>query len=257
MLFFIANETLAGLGITSSGVIKNQEKLRSLDLFELVGDIPSEHLSYSEIQGGGPDGQGGVLLGLAAAGVVAAARWSPERQSWRQVSHAVWIATDRDPKSGAELVPRPEDLERPCSLSTENVLMVDGSIWEVPVIREPVSGQSFLPPDLHDCRLPKSFYRGIDGVWQAHVTAEYRDLWNQSTVLFQKMIDSEPVMYVEAFQFVLSVLALRYRFNVLVHSRWPEQWLSTKNVMDVVRAAVGWNIVERMIEGKKKAVIAE
>lgn len=252
MLFFITT-TLAELGISTTGPIANRTLLKKLELDSLFGDLRCEQLSYGEIRGGGPDGQAGVLLSLPLAGrSLMAARYSPERQSWRHVSPAVWIGTEADPSGELEFIPGPEHLERECSLHCENVRMADGSIWEVPVIREPVVESQLLPAELHRTGLPCAFYRGMDGQWATQVTKTYQPLWRQSLVMFSALVEGQPVRYVDYFEFALAVLNLRYRMNVLIHSRWPEQWLDTDSVREVVRAAVGWNIIARVLEDQKK-----
>ena len=257
MIFFLANVTLQLLGL-STGLIQNRAILKKLELEDLFGDLSADRLSFSELRGGGPEGQGGVLLSFASLETLPVARMEPDRQSWRQISPAVWIATDRDPVSGAEQVPEPENLEREKPLvlcSTENVRMANGSIWEVPIIAWPVEDGQLLPPESTRCGLPTCVYRDVDGHWKANVLPMYDDLWRTSQKLFCALVQQGPVSYLEAFTFAIQVLSLRYRFNVLVHSRWPDQWLTTRNVMDVVRAAVGWNLVERLVEDQKKSLL--
>lgn len=252
MLFFLRAQ-LSELGFSSVGPIANRKLLQELEVVDLFGDLPCSQLSYGEIRGGGPDGQAGVLVSFPLIGrPLPVARYTPERQSWRQISPAVWIGTDSDPVSGVETIPTPEQLERPNSFGCENVRMADGSIWEVPVLREPVFDGQMLPIEQHETSLPNSFYRDPAGRWRSQVVAEYQSIWNESKEFFVALVEQQSLPTVRFFQFALRVLSLRYRFNVLVHSRWPEQWLNTDTVREVVRASVGWNIITRLMEDQKK-----
>lgn len=252
MLFFLRTQ-LADLGFNSTGTILNQKLLKELEVQDLFGDIPCSQLSYGEIRGNGPDGQAGVLVSFPLVGKpLTPARWTPERQSWKQISPAVWIGTDSDPHSGVEVIPTAEQLERPCSLNCENVRMADGSIWEVPVLRETVFDGQILLVNQHQSRLPSAFYRDSDGQWRVQVSSQYQQLWQQSLEMFVAFIDGEAISFVKQFEFAIAVLSLRYRFNVLVHSRWPERWLNTDTVRDVIRASIGWNIIERLSADQKK-----
>lgn len=251
MLFFLRTQ-LSELGMNSTGTILNQKLLRELEVCDLFGDIPCSKLSYGEIRGGGPDGQAGVLVSFPMAGQLMPARWTPERQSWRQISPAVWIGTDSDPHSGVEKIPTAEELDRGTSFTCENVRMADGSIWEVPVLREPVFDGQLLPLEMHDTALPSAFYRDAGGQWRSQVVTQYSSLWEESKEFFVALLEGTSLPTVRFFEFAIRVLSLRYRFNVLLHSRWPEQWLNTDTVREVVRATVGWNIIQRLMADQKK-----
>jgi hypothetical protein len=71
--------------------------------------------------------------------------------------------------------------------------------------------------------------------------------------LFDKMMSGEGAYYSELITFASQVLGLRYRFNLLLHSRWPDRWLTTENVLEVVRAAIGWNLLIRHMDDQKKS----
>jgi hypothetical protein len=259
MLYFFANyqqsQIINRSGSPFSGDVIKQ--LKDLEVYDTLRDIATiDHLSVSELPKTGPGGNPGVMLSVAAQGErPTAARFDPERQAWMQVSSAVWIGTEVDPVSGAEIVPRPAQLERPkCPVTSyENVQLADGSVWEVPVIREPISGGQLLPNELHHTGLPQSFSRGVDSHWRMSVLPAYQDLWKQSQEMFEAIIEGRSISYVDLMVFAVDVLALRYRFNLLVHSRWPDRWLTTANVLEVCRAAIGWRIVIAYVEDQKKS----
>lgn len=229
--------------------------LKELELFDLVGDINTiEKLSVAEIVASGPGGSPGVMLSAGAEGYQPEpAMFLPERQAWKQVSSAVWIGTAADPVSG-DRSPLPEQLEREnCVVrSCENVVLADGNIWEVPVIRQVEADSEIIPVELHQANLPSVFYRDVNKQWAMNVVPAYEDLWQQSRRLFEALVEGDAVTYVDAMEFAAAVLGLRYRFNLLIHSRWPDRFLTTTNVISVIRAAVGWNVIERHLDSKKK-----
>jgi hypothetical protein len=259
MLYFIANHSKSDIvskaGPPFSG--SSAAVLKRLELFETLCDVPGlDSLSFAELPMTGPGGCPGIMLSVAADGFKPmVARFNPERQAWKQVSSAVWIGTESDPESGEEIIPEPEWLARAkCPVeSYENVMLANGTVWEIPVIREPLLNGEMIPPEFHQCKLPSSFARDIAGQWRSQVLLKYSQLWARSQSLFEKLIEEEPVFYSEAMTFAADVMALRYRFNLLVHSRWPDQFLTTENVFSVVRAAIGWNILTRFIEDQKKS----
>lgn len=260
MLYFISGFTKSQIinsnGAPFSGPVV--EALKTLELYDLFGDITSiDKLSVSEITTAGPSGAVGIMLSVGSEGFrPTPAAYHPERQAWMQVSSAVWIGTESDPLSGGDQSPTPESLEREnCVVSSfENVILADGRIWEVPVIREPLdSSGELVSVASHRSSLPSVFYRDIAGEWTMGVVPQYRDLWDASRVMLEKMLEGESLLYADLMTFAAGVLGLRYRFNLLVHSRWPERFLTTENVTKVVRAAIGYSIIERHFEDKKKA----
>ena len=259
MLYFFANYSKDQLinrnGQPFSGSVIGE--LKKLEVYETLRDVTSiDRLSVSELTRTGPGGNCGVLLSVAADGYQpTAARFDPEQQAWMRVSSAVWIGTEADPVSGDELVPTPERLERGrCPVTSyENVVMADGSIWEVPVIREPIQNGELVPSNEHRSNLPQTFFRDVDGDWRMSVLPKYQDLWTRSQKMFHLLIDGESIGYVNLMTFAVDVLALRYRFNLLLHSRWPDRWLTTENVLEVVRAAIGWNLLLRHMDDQKKS----
>jgi hypothetical protein len=259
MLYFIANHSKSDIVSKSGPPFSGSSAavLKRLELFETLCDVPGlDALSFAELPMTGPGGNSGVMLSVAADGFKPmVARFDPERQAWRHVSSAVWIGTESNPESGEEVIPEPEWLARAkCPVeSYENVILANGTIWEVPVIREPLLNGEMALSDFHGCKLPSSFARDVDGQWRSQVLPKYSKLWAQSQALFEKLIEGESIFYSEAFTFAADVMALRYRFNLLVHSRWPDQFLTTENVFSVVRAAVGWNILTRFVEDQKKS----
>jgi hypothetical protein len=96
------------------------------------------------------------------------------------------------------------------------------------------------------------FYRDVDGHWKKDVVDRYQDLWQKSRELFDKMMSGEGAYYSELMTFASQVLGLRYRFNLLVHSRWPESFLTTENVSRVCHAAIGYGILKRLYDDQKK-----
>jgi hypothetical protein len=259
MLYFIANHSKSDIVSKSGPPFSGSSAavLKRLELFETLGDLSGlDSLSFAELPIAGPGGNSGVMLSVAADGFKPmVARFNPERQAWKQVSSAVWIGTESNPESGEEVIPEPEWLARSKSpvQSYENVMLANGTIWEVPVIREPLINGEMAIPEFHTCKLPSSFARDVAGQWRSQVLPKYSKLWAESQALFEKLIEGESVFYSEAFTFAADVLALRYRFNLLIHSRWPDQFLTTENVFSVVRAAVGWNILTRFVEDQKKS----
>jgi len=259
MLYFVSGYTRSQIinsnGSPFSGPVV--AALKSLELYDLFGDITSiDKLSVSEITTAGPSGAAGVLLSVGAEGIrPTPAAYHPERQAWKQVSSAVWIGMESDPLSGGDS-PTPERLERETCVITnsENVILADGNIWEVPVIREPLdaSGEPTLISNQRTS-LPSVFYRNVNGDWTMEVVDQYADLWLISRIMLEKLLEGESIRYADLMTFAVQVLGLRYRFNLLVHSRWPERFLTTENVTKVVRAAIGYSILERQFADKKKA----
>ena len=269
MLYFISNysqKQLISSGSPFSGDVV--PALKSLELHDLFGDITSiDSLSVSEVKTAGPSGSQGVLMSVGAKGIRPdAARYLPEQQAWKQVSSAVWIGTDAGPVSGGVQAsggrqspdgasPTPERLAREnCAVSSfENVILADGNIWEVPVIREPLDLDGNLElSEFQQSNLPSVFYRDVDGRWRKDVVERYRDMWQKSRELFDKMMSGEGAYYSELITFASQVLGLRYRFNLLVHSRWPEAFLTTDNVSKVCHAAIGYGILKRHYDDQKK-----
>jgi hypothetical protein len=260
MLFFISgyqkSQIINSTGSPFGGSVV--DALKSLELFELFGDVSSvDKLSVAEITTAGPSGAVGVLLSVGAEGIrPTPAAYHPERQAWMQVSSAVWIGTEADPLSGGDQSPTPESLEREnCVVSSfENVILADGRIWEVPVIREPFDSDGELVlVENQRTSLPSVFYRDVSGEWAMGVVPQYRALWDTSRVMLEKMLEGESLLYKDLMTFAAAVLGLRYRFNLLVHSRWPDRFLTTENVLKVVRAAIGFSVIERHLMDKKKA----
>ena len=257
MLFFISNYTqkqLINSGSPFSGDVVST--LKALELHDLFGDVTSiDALSVAEIKTAGPSGSQGVLLSVGAKGIRPdVARYLPEQQAWKQVSSAVWIGTDAGPVSGGAS-PLPERLAREnCVVNSfENVILADGNIWEVPVIREPLDADGNLElTEYQQSNLPSVFYRDVDGNWRKDVVERYRDMWQKSRELFDKMMSGEGAYYSELITFASQVLGLKYRFNLLVHSRWPEAFLTTDNVSKVCHAAIGYGILKRHHEDQKK-----
>jgi len=258
MLYFIANYNQSQIvnrnGQPFSGSVV--PVLRELELYETLSDLVDvSQLSVAELTKTGPGGFPGVIFSVGAVGHrPTAARFEPERQAWMRVSSAVWIGTEVDPVSGSEVVPTPEQLDRgKCPVeSYENVLFANGSVWEVPVLREVLSGPEILIPDLHRPNLPQMFFRDAEKAWRSEVVPTYQDLWLRSQKMFEALCEGDRLTYVDLITFAVDVLSLRYRFSLLVHTRWPSEWITTENVVEITRAAIGWKTVERYAADQKK-----
>ena len=263
MLYFVANYNQSQIvnrsGQPFAGSVVST--LRELELYETLGDLVNFDLvSVAELTKTGPGGFPGVILSVGAAGHrPTAARFEPERQAWMRVSSAVWIGTEVDPVSGSEVVPTPEQLDRgKCPVETyENVVFANGSIWEVPVLRELSNGPELLIPDLHRPNLPQMFFRDADKVWRSEVVPRYQDLWLRSQKMFEALCEGDRLTYVDLITFAADVLSLRYRFGLLVHTRWPAEWITTENVVEIIRAAIGWKTVERYAADQKKNLVEQ
>ena len=195
----------------------------------------------------GPGNQSGCVICVGSQTQPAADPLLHDAQDWQPVTADVWICSaDGEP-------PRPSELERErWPLTTfEPRQFADGSIWQVPVIRQPVRAEQLVLPDEHDCNLPQALFRSVDRSWRLVVTSGYRNLWQQSQQFFSLIADGGSVQLVPAMQYALQVLGLRYRFNVLLHSRWPEQFLTTENLMQVIQASCGWYVVERFVSDQQ------
>ena len=257
MLIFVSgygkSQILNSSGAPFSGPVL--PVLRQLELADLFGDLTGvSSLSAAEITTAGPSGAAGVLFSVGAPGIDPdPARFLPERQAWMQVSSAVWIGTETDPLSG-DPSPGPERLERETCIvtSAENVVLADGNIWEVPVIRQPADEAGLLPVDSQRSNLPSVYYRNVDGQWIMDVVPRYQDLWRQSRVMLDALIAGQGLLYSDMMTYAAAVLGLRYRFNLLIHSRWPDRYLTTDNVLNVVRASIGWHIITEHLDAKKK-----
>jgi len=265
MLYFIANYNQTQIvnksGPPFSGAVV--PVLKALELYDSLADLTTLDLvSFSELLGSGPGGNGGVIFAVGAEGHrPSVAGYYPERQAWTRISSAVWIGTDVDPVSGCEQVPRPEELDRvKCPVdSFENVQFADGSIWEVPVIRQPVADGELLLSEFQRSTLPQVFFRDVNSEWRMNVVPKYASLWQRSQKFFENLVDGQPMLYSEMFLYAVDVLSLRYRFNLLVHSRWPEKFITTENVSDIIRASVGWHLVTRLVDEnqKKRTAVTE
>lgn len=248
-LFFIQNRSerdlLSRTGKPFAGTEAISNLLRQLELYDLLIDVQDlSRVAFNCISSAGPSGTAGLVFSVGPLdGQPADPVFDSASQEWRQVSPDVWIGAT----SGQ--CPRPADLERhDCPLETfENVVLADGRIWEVPVIRQVFDEDqgTVVPGDLQRSNLPNMFYRDINRTWRMDVLPEYRQLWDQSRLMFESLWDDRPLLYVDLMTFAVAVLGLRYRFNLLIHSRWPERYVTTGNVIQIVKAAIGWNVVER------------
>lgn len=248
-LFFVQNRSerdlLSRTGKPFTGVEAVSNLLRQLELFDLLADVQDlSRVAFNPISSAGPSGSAGLLFSVGPLdGQPADPVFDPAAQEWQQVSSDVWIG------SAAGVVPRPADLERHhCPVeSFENVVLADGRVWEIPVIRQVFDEQqaAIVPADYQRSNLPNLFFRDVNRSWRMDVVPEYRALWEQSRRMFEALLEDQPLLYVDLMTFAAAVLGLRYRFNLLIHSRWPDQFVTTGNVISVVKAAIGWHVLER------------
>jgi hypothetical protein len=251
-LFFVANRSADQLFADIPAARETGGILHQLELAEFFCESDSlDWVATNDVRRG-PGGQPGCVFSVGSETQPAADPLLHDAQDWQRLSADIWICgSDGNP-------PRPSDLERSrFPLTTyEQRQFANGTIWQVPVIRQPLPGGKLVLPVDHDCNLPQALFRGADKRWRMAVTSGYADLWRRSQEFFSIIADGGSVQLVPAMEYALQVLTLRYRFNVLLHSRWAEEFLTTENLMDVISASVGWYVVERYvreIEHKKKA----
>lgn len=226
-----------------------RELLTNVGLWPIVCDLQGPgKVSISNLQNGSPSGEPGVVFSIGNADHEPdlAGFW-PQQQSWKQVSQSVWV--------GWSSPVLPEHLLRDRSIvdSVEPVTLHDGTLWDVPILREPMVGRSLVPIDQHLCHLPSSWAPQLDSRWGRFVLSEYEALWTKSRTYFELLIQGNfSFDWVEVFQYAIEVLSLRYRICELLYAACPEQWVNTANVWEVVRASTGWHIVERYVQSQKK-----
>lgn len=260
-LYFIANRTERDLicrsGRPFSGSVR--QALQSVELEDLFSDVANlDRVAWNTIKSGGPGGAPGLILSVGPLdGQPGDVSYQPDVQAWQQVTPDVWIGSpDGKP-------PRPVDLERHecCVTHFENVVLGDADVWEVPVIRRVADeDHGLMMTDEHRSNLPNMIYRAIDRQWVSEVMPQYRGLWAESRELLGLHLDGQSISYVRLMEFAVAVLSLRYRFSLLLHSRWPERFITTANVAAVVRPAIGWTIIARYVadeqEKKKRSDLA-
>lgn len=184
---------------------------------------------------GGPGGLHGVIVGESITG------YYPDRQTWVPAPQGdadqppYWIGFDSASK------PTPSDLQRDELLTSKPVTFRDGTVWQVPVLREWSPGES--TPVIWDSPLPMMV--GLNRYGQAvedKVVPEYRDLFDVGARILFRMIGSEtlvsdvtPETYI---QFAADVLGMNYRVSLLELSSSVLDCLSTEDAMKVVKHAV-------------------
>jgi len=174
----------------------------------------------------------------------------PQEQNWRQAAPGVWVTCDG--------IPRPQDLERHyiSAKSTESVVLANGSIWDVPLLREPMGRpEQMVLPELHSSGLPQSIRKNPEtGLWQASVLPEYAELFELSRKWFEFFIvrESAEVRWADLFDYVVRVMGLNYRYGHLMHSAFDGEWITTENIWDVARVSCGYELVCRHSNEKKK-----
>ena len=226
-----------------------QELLTSLGLWAFCRDVRgSSRVSISQLRSGSPSGEFGVMFSIGnEAHMPDLAAYYPDKQTWKRVSENVWI--------GWASPVRPEELKRDqCAVgSVEPLTLHDGSLWDIPVLREPVSQGVLVESALHGCQLPAAWSPNVDGQWSRSVLPEYVELWEQSRKYFDTIVSGGgDFNWIELYQYVIQVVSLQYRYCDLLHAAFSDRWITTENIWGIVRASTGWEIVVSHIESQKK-----
>lgn len=231
------------------------EPLRTSGVADYCFDVIGETCAVVSGVHGGPDGADGALLCV----------WPMEqmcpdgfgyfagRQQWVPAAPGVMMHCPE--------VPQAAEIERHSCVcrSARSMAMANGSIWEVPVLREPQKippnpMASLVDPRQHSVKLPETVFRDPrTGQFVMEVLPQYRELFEQSRVWFEYFVSQEDGRFnwSELTEFVLSVIGLRYRWGHLLQTVFSDQLVTTSNVWDVVELMCGFMQLKDLLAQKK------
>jgi hypothetical protein len=227
---------------------------QDVGLADYFGDVKDADACAVNDAKTGPGGVAGCVASVwpEDAEPPAVLGYFPQQQKWIPAAPGVWVACAD--------VPRPQDLERHyiAAKSTEPVVFANGSIWEVPLLREPVGRtEQMVLPELHHPGLPQSIRKDpLTGGWQSRVLPEYAELFELSRKWFEFFLvrESAEVRWSDLFDYCVRVMSLNYRYGHLMHSAFDGQWITTENIWDVARVSCGYELVCRHSMEKKKMI---
>jgi len=213
-------------GFAPRGTV-SREILASRGLAESWRDVRTlDDVARCEVIGAGPDGHPGLCVSALPVVVREPPRrlgFYPDEKAivWEQLGPDLWGAIDR------EFPPTPEDLARPKLTAGHAVMLDDGRMWVVPVIRRFDGG----------CGLPQRAWWDSSGQFCLDPKPDYRELWEMSAEA--EALFSTPgakITYERGIAMALAFLGLNYRIGK------PEQTLigliHTGNFPEILSAAI-------------------
>ncbi len=224
MLYFIE-----GIKATSKDVLEQH------GLDHLVGNQAGGRES-----GTGPGGKPGCLV--VDQSRFKRIQFSPDQQTWepRFGYPGTWVGMWNDSPPG------PEELASEKQLDGPVVRLLDGNLWQIPLLRE---WSLFEGDVVYECCLPRVFMQCQETgrLKPGDVVRQYRQLWDDSVTVTEAMLgggrsDNDPEFDSRFLdQFLGSLLAANYQVSLTEISllQLIDEGLSG----EVIRASIGWQSV--------------
>ena len=237
--------------------VEKPEQLAETPLAELCADVPLDQLAHSVLERG-PSGDRGLLFGIPPEGKsIDEFGYFAAKQEWNPTAESVWVGWSRQWDFS------PKTLERASSpvSASQVVAMADGTLWDVPVLREPLvsmGGRDVLAPasTMHGTSLKSAMFRDENGNWLRVVAEQYRDLFEQSRQWFDWLMSGaesgQPVSfcYVDVFEYCLKVLGLKYRIGLNLNDAVKGRWLQTDECQQILAVSCGWSVITKLMQKK-------
>lgn len=222
-----------------------------------------------EVLPDGPNGQGGLLFAVTPDDTLCEGfGFFPDRQAWTQTAAGVSVGLTNDQEIDPDTLLR----FHPVKCQTERVRMANGTVWDCPVLRNPVFqhsefGEVYDPlPENHSTDLPQSHYQEfVDGemVWRREVDERYKKLFEDSRQWFSWLMGNliageQPNFgYPELFQYAVEVLSLRYRYTLHLHNAVRTMFLRSEEVQRVIAVSCGYALAMDCVQKKTGQPIKE
>ena len=217
----------------------------------------------------GPGGKPGLMFSVVPEGFLAsrAFTYQPDHQQWEQIGIGLYGCLP----DGASLLPEHMLRLDPLTIETDRVIMADGSIWDVPVLRDPTFQHETLGtiwhPINHKTSLPSTHFQrpnedGSAMEWVTRVADEYQELYDQSRYWFthlseQFLVSQNPnVGYLDCYEYAVAVLGLKYRYTLPLHNLLQGKLLNSEQVLEVMAVSCGWQIASRIMQKKNRQPVA-
>lgn len=230
-------------------------EVRGSSVSGLVSDLDTDDFFGCTQITGGPDGHGGLLFSAWNESCEPPLiGYFPDQQNWSKFD-GVYYGWNHDD------VPTAKSLERlRCPAGDVDIVqMNDGSLWEIPVLRRPVSNGKVLPSVVHASSLPSScFPVGDSDTWSMSVLPEYVDLFEQSRIWFDHTMSTEEQTFQwrEVFSYACDVINLKYRYPLGVHSAFGAKFVTTENVFDIIQVSCGYRLAVQALSDPKKKIVS-
>ncbi len=201
----------------------------------------------------GPDGGGrGLVLSFDNhLEPPALLGYYPDRQIWTQTAEGCWIGIAHGDR------PTPAQLQRRDKLLAGHDVMLAAEAWHVPVIRFPTALAEGPQVTAWRTNLPQTMRWDPSGRFAPGVRDEWQWLWDLSGRMWQVIMEAEPdssgnVYYEleEVADLALAALAANYRIDRGVQTALG--LLDSSNWEEVLRAAIDWPLMARVLESQKK-----